>query len=681
VAQQPYKLPAEADSILALIKVLDDKDKLDELIWMSLFYGEAETENLDSMRYYATEILQISEQYENEIGRVEALYLLGVADIFDTNYDKAKAYISKVISLSSEIDYELGLIKGYRKMGSVLSWAESYTESLKYFEKAYELARDNEELKSMAFDIAVDLGIEYVFLGFAQKSSKLLLDVLPYVEEPDISLESKGLFYETLGAISQEDKIFVDAISYYEQALDFYKKDNNKEFQISPLHHIGEIYFNLGKPQEAMNAYRQALELVDYNPRFEADVYFGLGLGYELLKQLEEAEEYFLKAVESFRTTESVYGIGVSMLYLGRLDLSRGNPSEARNYFNKASESLMQSIEKNRSQKVALGEIKDAYLLLSQIDSIRGDFEQSLNYYKRYVLFKDSINTESNIKAAERLEFAKEAAEKDKEIAVLENQNNVQRYEARQEKGMKIVLLIVVLMLVLFLVVVVRGFRTKQKALKIIGEKNEENKLLMREVHHRVKNNLQIILSLMNAQVEGHRDNKELGEVLKECQNKIQSMAILHQHLYQGTQFASVPVSSYLTELVQNIQKTFKAKSEKVEFQMEVDNTNIQVGLAVPLGLILNELVTNCYKYAFESDDEKQKRVSVIFKRIAGGHKFQLLIQDNGVGLPDDFSLDNLRSFGMQLVYGLVGQMNGEMKVLRDGGTGFDIYLEEPVAA
>jgi len=199
----------------------------------------------------------------------------------------------------------------------------------------------------------------------------------------------------------------------------------------------------------------------------------------------------------------------------------------------------------------------------------------------------------------------------------------------------------------------------------------------MKEIHHRVKNNLQIILSLLGAQIDSHEGNKELVNVLIESQNKIKSMAIIHQNLYKGNQFTMVRLDTYIKELILNIKKSFDKEKKQIDINTDIKSISVPMGLAVPLGLIINELITNSYKYAFDNE-AKDKKIGVEFSNIPNTNRYELTIQDNGKGLSNNIDIDNLSSFGMQLVQGLVYQLRGTIDINSEQGTKYDIILESP---
>jgi len=156
-------------------------------------------------------------------------------------------------------------------------------------------------------------------------------------------------------------------------------------------------------------------------------------------------------------------------------------------------------------------------------------------------------------------------------------------------------------------------------------------------------------------------------------------MAIIHQNLYQGNQFALVRVDSYTKELIANIEKSFEKNDSQIHFETDIASNLIPMGLAVPLGLILNELLTNCYKYAFEGQQNDHKKVFVGFSEILPSEEYELVVADNGIGLAKHAELKNSNAFGMQLIQGLVTQLNGNLEIFREQGTKFVIRVKSPV--
>ena len=202
----------------------------------------------------------------------------------------------------------------------------------------------------------------------------------------------------------------------------------------------------------------------------------------------------------------------------------------------------------------------------------------------------------------------------------------------------------------------------------------KEKEVLLSEVHHRVKNNLQIICSLLALQCDSVGDPNVLG-ALKDSQNRIRSMALIHEQLYQSENLARIDFSKYLTGLASALRQAYSDKSADVAMTVEVQQMFLDVGVALPCGLITNELVTNSLKHTFP--DNAQGRVAIEFGR-GETDGYVLTVRDDGCGLPEDFDLDTATSLGLQLVANLAQiQFRGKLRVIRDHGTVFIIEFPD----
>ena len=207
-----------------------------------------------------------------------------------------------------------------------------------------------------------------------------------------------------------------------------------------------------------------------------------------------------------------------------------------------------------------------------------------------------------------------------------------------------------------------------------IKESLMEKEVLLREIHHRVKNNLQIISSLLNLQtrcVEG----EETINVLKESQNRVKTMAMVHEKLYQSEDLKDVNFKEYIENLVSDLFYSYGVKKGTIDLQIDADDIKMDIDTAIPCGLIINELVTNSLKYAFPGSNDKDI-VKVGFKRLQK-NKLKLFISDNGVGLPENLDVENVETLGLKMVTILVNQLKGTLEVYRIGGTEFKIIFGE----
>jgi two-component sensor histidine kinase len=214
---------------------------------------------------------------------------------------------------------------------------------------------------------------------------------------------------------------------------------------------------------------------------------------------------------------------------------------------------------------------------------------------------------------------------------------------------------------------------SKTQAEKIRAEEKlkdslKEKELLLREIHHRVKNNLQIVSSLVKLQALNQK-NKEMQNILFETNNRIMAMSIIHQKFYQSENLSNVNFEDYPKSLINYLSTIYSNKNFNINFKVRVDNVALDMDTCVPCGLLINEIITNSIKHAF---DEKGGEVYVELKK-HGNDKFYLIVSDNGRGLDFDFHEYKGDTLGLQLIRSLVNQLDGTLKIDNTNGTKYEI--------
>ncbi|AUB59987.1 hypothetical protein BK009_04415 [Methanobacterium subterraneum] len=200
----------------------------------------------------------------------------------------------------------------------------------------------------------------------------------------------------------------------------------------------------------------------------------------------------------------------------------------------------------------------------------------------------------------------------------------------------------------------------------------QDKEMLMKEIHHRVKNNLMIISSLLSLQSRYIKD-EETREIFRESQSRAKSMALIHERLYRSGDVKNIDFPDYLRSLTRDIFDTYRTSRGRVQLQMDVSDVKMDVDSAVPLGLIINELVTNSLKYAFPDDQEGTIKINFHLE----GDEYVLEVIDDGIGIPDDFDVVKSDSLGMLLVSSLTSQIQGELELISKQGTTFRIKFKE----
>ncbi len=217
----------------------------------------------------------------------------------------------------------------------------------------------------------------------------------------------------------------------------------------------------------------------------------------------------------------------------------------------------------------------------------------------------------------------------------------------------------------------------RQKAEEHIKASLREKEVLLKEVHHRVKNNLQVISSLLSLQSQ-HIENPDAYDMFKESQDRVRSMALVHEKIYQSLEFDHIDFAEYVKSLARSLYRSYGTSKNKIDLIFNVDELFLSVDLAVPCGLVINELISNALKHAFpESEKNHNAFIEVGLKRLPDA-EIELYVADNGIGLPSGIDFQKTDSLGMQLVTILIeDQLMGNMNIEHKNGTKFIIRFNE----
>lgn len=215
-------------------------------------------------------------------------------------------------------------------------------------------------------------------------------------------------------------------------------------------------------------------------------------------------------------------------------------------------------------------------------------------------------------------------------------------------------------------------FKEGKKVQSMLMKSLKEKDVLIKEVHHRVKNNMQIISSLFNLQQNSIKDPDSLA-AFKDTKNRVNTMAMVHENLYHSQDLSNLDIGKYIENLLTSLYRTYVTNQKLVHLEMDVERVNMSINTAIPLGLIINELITNSLKYAFPEG----KKGDILLGLYSENDGYALYIVDNGIGFPEEIDFRNTESLGMQLVNTLVEQINGTIELNRNKGTGFIIKFQD----
>jgi two-component sensor histidine kinase len=509
-----------------------------------------------------------------------------------------------------------------------------------------------------------------------------------------------GGFYARVAGLYSELHQTAPALVYYQRALHNYQITNNKLFIVHAAGDIARLLIAQHQPQQALAFFtRTAAHAAASSPaayaRYMAECYVAL-------RRYEPAERYFKEVV---RLVEADHDNDMQKMYayqaMGDFYVLTKRYGQARWY-------LQQSLGRYQRTGFLLG-IAKLHLLLFKVDSAQGKMTTAIGHYQRYKLLNDSIFTIDKAKQLANLEIQYDLRKKEQNIALLTKQSQTQQARIRQREWQRNTLLAGAALLVLLLGLGYNRYRLKQRSNLLlsaqqqeINRKNaslellvsekqdlleekqdlleekegllEEKDWMLKEIHHRVKNNLQVISSLLSTQADYLREPTALA-ALRESQNRVQAMALVHQKLYQSDSLALVNMPEYIQEITERLLESFDCL-DTVRERLDIAPLELDVALATPLGLIINEAVTNALKHAFPQHRPGTLTISL---HPLEAQRYELLIADNGVGLPPDVDLAHGHSLGLTMVKGLSKQIDGVLHITQEG-PGVQLTLQFEVA-
>jgi len=300
-----------------------------------------------------------------------------------------------------------------------------------------------------------------------------------------------------------------------------------------------------------------------------------------------------------------------------------------------------------------------------------GSLDKSNYFYQEAFLYRDSLFNSELINTSKELEAKYEAQEKEKEISFL-NQDNLLKSKLLKQRTWALVVGGIALFIIsMLLFSLYYYYRKVQSQNGLVNKALEEKDYLLREIHHRVKNNLQVVSSLLSLQSRQIED-VDIRKAIDEGRNRVRSMALIHQNLYQHDRLSGVSVSGYLDNLITELFETYNISSENISLNLDIEEIALDIDTMVPLGLIINELISNCLKHAFPEN----KKGEIHVKLEEQNNQIHLLVKDNGIGMQSN-KMDQSKSFGKKLIGAFSKKLHAEMTMINNNGTEVSMIIKK----
>lgn len=611
------------------------------------------------------QVLRTSKQDSN---KVLLLYNLS-REFFNSDIDRAEKYSNRALFLSERLGYKKGIAMSYNNLGIINYYRAIYNVALTYHDRSLEIMSEIGNRKGMAGSFN-NKGAVYTQQGEFALAIEQYLNSIRILEEVN-DQEGVGKSYNNIGLVYYLQGNYDQAEDYYSKALEILKPLKNHSVISDIMNNLGIISFEKGEYEESLEYHFKSLDgrAGTNNQRGMATSYTNIGDVYAAKEVVDKAMEYQKKALEIQEELGDKKGMLSSIQGLARVQSLSGNSDQALKY--------MEDVISISSEIGAKKELRDAYNEISEIYIRKGDYKKALSFKNRYAQMKDTLFSEQTQEIATNLETKFENEKKTKEIEILQRENEIQELQLGRNRILIISFTISLVLALVSVVLYARTNRDRKKAFSLLQKQNEsikkqkeEKEVLLMEIHHRVKNNLQVINSLIRLQC-AYTDDQVALDLFDECQNRIISMALIHEKMYESHDLSNVNIQEYIAELSQNLLRSYRLH-KNVELDIDVSVKTLTLDTLIPLGLLLNELISNSLKHAF-LDDKEDGVITVKLDRDSSSGKFVLEIGDNGIGLPNDFTFNSALTLGIELVVTLSSQLDGTIERIEKPGSHFRI--------
>lgn len=576
------------------------------------------------------------------------LRILARAKTIKGNRDSAFALSKKALAISQEINFERGIVLSKERMVGYFHAKSDYTNAVPY---SLDVIDSYERLGLMEESLLqqVTLSTIYKHIGAERGTVDYLIKGLDFAKDAENKAEKLKLTFVTIESLNNQGIILRD-LSYIQD-----------------------------KPQlmdSAYVKYQKAIELLEdlkNDNRTLQKLYNNISQVYiEHLHDYDKAEDVLNKAIKINNENNAQNGLSYNYANLSNLYLAKNDYKKAKEY---ALKMLQIGNDLKRPHRVL-----NAYGHLSTINKEAMHYDSALYYQERKMQLNDSLTNLSKTEQIADFQTKYETVKKDAEISVLNREAELARFRTW--------VFVVGLVLLSFLALLLYNrYLLKKKTSDELRKKNieienqnqaiqtalTEKETLLREIHHRVKNNLQIISSLLNIQSSNIDDPSVLSSI-QEGQSRVQAMSLIHQNLYQSEHIKDVDIENYLKELVNYLSDMFTGGNQKIEVEVSAKDIQFDIDTAIPLGLIVNELVSNAYKYAFDKRDNGKIKIGI---KAVNEVDYELHVDDDGEGLPKDFDPAKSKSLGLKLVKILSKQLRGKFSSGSDNGANFTVFFKD----
>ncbi|GAB3511099.1 hypothetical protein GCM10027341_50240 [Spirosoma knui] len=518
-----------------------------------------------------------------------------------------------------------------------------------------------------------------------------ILQVVKAEEENGQSAELDYAYFRLGNAyfgLNQYEK----SLAYYQKSLAVSHQKGELVIQVGLIARMVITFLKLGKPQEALQ-FLQTISGKIKSVTYEDNILLNQSYGdcYSALKQYKKAEQYYLASVAWSKQVALQFQCSawqrISQFYVDNAQFKKADP-------------FLHQLLSISQKRIIPSQQLEIQLMRFKVDSAQGNYKAAIKHFQKFKTLTDSIFNEKKSQQIARLTIEYETQKKEQTIALREKNIDLLTIQNRSHQTQRNAFILGSILLLALLGLCYNRYRLKQlnhkqlldqqKILQTqhielqarqqeIDQKNSslqqlltEKEWLLKEIHHRVKNNLQVVMSLLNTQASYLVDSAAITAI-RESQHRVQTMAMIHQKLYQSEGMARIDMGAFIQEVVVYLRNSYKLDQQHF-FELHVESIDLEVTQAIPVGLIINEAITNSLKYAFPADTPG---TIILTLRRLSENTYELIITDNGVGLPPGFDISQSRTLGMTLIKGFSQQLDASLTITSETGVLISLIFTE----
>ncbi|GAB5528151.1 MAG: hypothetical protein Roseis2KO_60230 [Roseivirga sp.] len=567
-------------------------------------------------------------------------------------------------NLIDSLGFRLNLDLAFYESSPVLA----LSHSLEALDIARQLNRKVMEAEALEL-----IGTNHRIIGNKTKGFDASFSALAIYDSLNLQTKRISLLLQ-LGTQYTADENYIDGIKYMRRSLDLSRALGRREGENYTLINIGETYRLMGQLDSALyyNELVLSSEAAKTDEVIRAYTEGNTGMVLNAQNQLSRAEPLLQSAITSLTALGDPYSVSVYQADLGELKIRQGQRSEGLRQIKKA-------LDIARAENLK-EQIRDFSQILSGYYSAMHDYQQAYDYQVQYAAYRDSLLNADNIRKIAETRYRYELDKKERALENLALTNELGQVKLQKANARTMLFVLLALSLLVLATLLYRGYKAKKKANTLLINKNEiiaeqsvQKELLHRELHHRVKNNLQLIGSIMSLQ-SSSTSEASVARAMKEGKSRVDALMLIHQNLYREEDITHVHLPDYLRRLCENIRASYRAELDNISHK-SVD-IELRTDDIIPLGLIINEAVSNALKHR----RKKAIDIQISFNKTAAG--YELLIADNGPGGFDLADTGKNAGFGTKLIKTLSKQLRSELSAQsNEQGTQIRLLLKQEIAA